>query len=235
MALIRDIRLFEADRPNESGNSLPEYMGRIYDYDSMDAQDAIDRLLFALRHRGFELKGFDHLYLNFSTVLPHGSMQMANRAVFREDNWLRWVDVGCDLLAFNSWEFPEKRAFVLSKIADALMFTAKEDQCAMASECIREVLTLGDQLWIPYKHKENEKYCVDVLVRITDDLDFIPLVRISTKEGREVHSQELPPYVRDALICQFSSFSIGKFSLRISPRKNYISEFHDLEPIKINW
>lgn len=235
MGKIRDIRLFEADWPNEDHRSLPSHIGRIFDYDPMDALDVIDRLLFALRHRGVELDGFDHLYLNFTTLLPHGSMQMAKRTYCREDNWLRWVDVGCDLEAFNSWKFQEKRSFVLSKITEALLFTTKEEHRAPAGDCIREVLTLGDQMRIPYKHKENENYSVDVLVRITDDLDFIPTVRIYTKDGIEILSKELPPYVRDALICQFSSFSIGKSSLRITPRKNYESEYYKLKPVRITW
>ena len=235
MGKIRDIRLFEADWPNKDYQSIPQYIGKIFQYDSMDPLDVIDRLLFLLRSREFGFEGFDHLYLNYTPLLPHGQMQRAERTSCREDAWLRWVDIGCESEAFNSWEEDGKRAFILSTIKDAVLFMAESENRELADNSIREVLEQGAQLRIPYKRKQREEYTVDVLVKITDDLDFIPVVVITSQNGAVVHEQELSPYVRDAFICQFSSFSLGKRSVRITPRKNYESEFYELEPIKITW
>lgn len=235
MGKIRDIRLFESDRPNEDYFSIPGYIGKLIQYDSMDPLDVIDRMLFLLRSRDFGFANFDHLYLNYTSVLPHGKMQRAKRTSCREDRWLRWVDIGCDPEAFNSWDHNRKRDYILSTIKDAVLFMSEPETRELAENCIREVLEKGAQLRIPYKRKQREEYTVDVLVQITDDLDFIPFIVITSEDGSVLCEQELKPYVRDAFICQFSSFSLGKRSLRISPRKNFESEFYELEPLKLTW
>lgn len=235
MGKIRDIRLFEADWPNEDYQSIPQYIGKIFQYDSMDALDVIDRLLFLLRSREFGFEGFDHLYLNYTPLLPHGQIQRAERTTCREDAWLRWVDVGCNAEMFNSWEFARKREYILSTIKEAVLFLSGQESRELAENSIREVLEQGAQLRIPYKRKQREEYTLNVLVKITDDLDFIPVVVITAQNGTVLYEQEWKPYVRDAFICQFSSFSLGKRSLRITPRKNFESEFYELEPIKITW
>jgi len=235
MGKIRDIRLFESDWLNEDHQSIPDYIGKLFQYDSMDPLDVIDRLLFLLRSRDFGFADFDHLYLNYTTVLPHGAMQRGKRTSCREDRWLRWVDIGCDPEVFNSWEHSRKRDYILSTIKDAVLFMAEEENRELADTSIREVLEQGAQLRIPYKRKQRAEYRLDVLVRITDDLDFIPTMVITGEDGAVLYEQELKAYVRDAFICQFSSFSLGRRSVRIMPRKNYESEFYELKPLKISW
>jgi hypothetical protein len=83
MSLIRDIRLFESNIPNVDGNSIPSYIGKLYSYDDIDALDVIQRLLFLLRSRGFEFPEFHHLYVNFTSCLPHGELQTVNRYTIR--------------------------------------------------------------------------------------------------------------------------------------------------------
>ena len=235
MGLIKDIRLFEADWPNEDYFSIPHYIGRIFRFDGLGVLDMTERLVFLLRSRGFCLDGFDHLYLNYTTMLPDGELRRAKRTSCREDSWLRWVDIGCDAEAFNSWEPEKKTAFVLSTLTEAVVLMSPPEQREMAKECVRLVLEEKERLVIPYKRKENQEYMVDVLVRITDEPDYIPVLRVTQKGGAIVYETELRPYDRNAFICQFSSFSIGKRSLRISPRKNFESEFYELEPIKVSW
>lgn len=235
MGLIKDIRLFEADWPNEDYFSTPHYIGKIFRYDFMDALDVVERLVFLLRSRGFGFDGFDHLYLNYTTMLPRGKIQLSKRSVCREDAWLRWIDIGCDAEAFNSMDVPQKTEFIVSSIKSTVILMAPEQDKKLAEGCIREVMEKGERLTIPYKQKRNGEYTVYILVRITDELDYVPVIRISTKDGNAVFEKELKAYGRDAFICQFSSISIGKHSLRISPRKNYESEYYELKPVKLTW
>lgn len=235
MGRIRDIRLFESDWPNEDYFSIPQYIGKLFQYDSMDALDVIDRMLFLLRSRDFGFANFDHLYLNYTSVLPHGQIRRSRRTACREDAWLRWVDIGCDPEVFNDWENDGKRDFILTTMKEAVLLMAEKESRELAADSIREVLEQGATLRIPFKRKQRAEYTVDILVQITDDLDFIPVIVITAEDGSVLCEQELKPYVRDAFICQFSSFSLGKRSLRISPRKNFESEFYELEPVKLIW
>ena len=231
MNLIKDIRLFESNEPNESGFSLPSYMGKLYAFDSTDCLEVIHRLMFLLRHKGFSLGEFDHLYLNFTTQLPHGEIIASNR-IDRYHPWYRFADMGCDVQQFNGWESSQKCDFVIAAIRRAIGLFVVGESAQMADDCFDLVLRYGAELAIPYKEKKGDPYTVRILVKITDDLDFIPIVRVLDGETliREV---VLPPYSRNPFILQFGTISVGKKSVRITPRKSYDAEYYELKPIKI--
>jgi len=235
MKYIKDIRLFESAVPNVDGNALPDHLGTLYAYDAMACLDVIQRLLFLLRHRGFGFEGFDHLYLNFTPCIAHGELREANRYTPREFAWYRYVDAGCAPAQFNRWTIKEKSAFVLNMVRKALYLKAPDDQKQLVSQAFDDVLQGGAQLLVPYKRKETANGTAEILVRITDDLDFISVVRVIETDGRVRMEQELPPCGRDAFISQIGTITLGKSFLRIVPRKNWHAEYYDLKPLRIEW
>lgn len=235
MRLIKDIRLFESAVPNIDGNSMPSSIGKLYQYDDMAPLDVIQRLLFLLRHREFGFDGFDHLYINFTPCIPHGEVRDVNRYTIREFSWYHYVDAGCDTELFNSLGDSEKTSFILESIRKAGVLKSPEDQRRLLEETFDLVLAQGEDLLIPYKQKENNDYLVEILVRINEEPDFIPLIRASTKDGTVKAEQELRGYGRDEFISQIGTITIGKHSVRISPRKNWYADFYDLKPVKLVW
>lgn len=235
MKLIKDIRLFELDVPNIDGNDTPYYIGKIYEYDSMDCLDVIQRLLFLLRHRTFGFDIFDHLYVNFTRCVPHGEVRDVNRYNIREFSWYHYVDAGCDPELFNAWDMAAKTAFVLEAVRKAVLLMAPEDQRTLFTDSFDEVLQKGECLLLPHKRKENADHIVEVFVRINDELDFIPMIRVTDRNNAVVAEQTLRSYGRDEFISQIGTISIGKRSARITPRKNWDTEYYDLAPIKITW
>ena len=231
MNLVKDIRFFESNEPNESGFSFPSDIGKLYAFDSTECQEVIHRLLLLLRHKGFSLGEFDHLYLNLTTQLPHGEIVISNR-IDRYHKWYRFVDAGCDVQRFNGWETWKKCEFVLASIHRAIGLFTEAESARVVDECFEEVLRRGSELAIPYKEKQHDRYTVRVLVKITDDLDFIPVIRIINGDS-PVREMILPPYSRDPFILQFGSISIGKKSVRFVPRKCYEAEYYELKPLTI--
>lgn len=235
MKLIRDIRLFELDVPNIDGNSTPYYIGKIYHYDHMECLDVIQRLLFLLRHRGFGYDGFDHLYLNFTPCIPHGQIQDVNRYNIREFSWYHYVDVGCNAEQFNSWTLAEQTAFILEAAKSASIMKSSEEMRQVFVDAFDEVMEKGASLLLPYKRKENENYIVEILLRINNELDFLPFIRVTGKDGTVKAEQALRSYGREEFITQISTITIGKSYVKIAPRKNYDTEYYGLKPIKIEW
>lgn len=221
MNLIKDIRLCEKDA--------------IYRYQHKDFSGLIQRLLFLLRHRGFGFVDFDHLYINFTPCLSHGEVQDVNRYNIREFAWLHYVDVGCNVELFNSWDLREKTAFVLEGIKKAALLKAPEESRQLFADTFEEVLEQGEYLLLPYKQKENENFLVEVLTYINDELDFLPLIRVTDMEGNVMAEQRLRAYGRDEFINQIGTITIGKHSARIANRKNCYADFYSLKPIKIEW
>lgn len=235
MKLIKDIRLFESYVPNIDGNATPYYMGKLYQYDHMACLEVIQRLLFLLRHRGFGFASFDHLYVNFTPCVPHGEAQHVNRYNIREFSWYEYVDVGCDVRLFNGWTKEEQNAFVLGGIKNAALLKAPQEQMQLFADTFDEVLREGAHLLLPYKKKENEKYTVEIFIRINDEVDFLPLIRVTDNEGTIKAEQALRSYGRDEFLSQIGTITMGKSSVRIQPRKNWYADFYDLTPIKLTW
>ena len=233
--LISDIRLFETDVPNTDGNPEPHYIGRIYEYDDMSCLDVIQRLLFLLRHRGFGFDGFDHLYLSVTPCIPHGEVRDVNRYNIREFSWYHYVDVGCDTELFCRMTLEEKNGFILDAIKKAAMLKASVEKQPLFSNTFDEVISMGEALLIPYKRKENQNYTVEIFTRIDDEVSFIPLVRVTDAEGIIKAERELAACGRDEFISMFGTVTIGRASVRITPRKNQTAKFYDLNPIKIEW
>lgn len=235
MKLIKDIRFLELDVPNIDYNPTPYYIGKIYHYDHMDCLDVIQRLLFLLRHRGFGYESFDHLYLNFTPCVPHGEIRDVDRHNIREFSWFQYVDVGCDVDLFNSWTLNEQTAFVLEAAKNASIMKAPEEMRQIFADTFDEVIEKGATLLLPYKQKKNENYLVEIMVRINDELDFLPLLRVTDKTGAVKAERELRSYGRDEFITQISTITIGKSYIKIAPRKNDDTEYYGLKPIWIEW
>lgn len=233
--LIKDIRLFELDVPNIDGNPTPDYIGKIYFYDHIECLDIIQRLLFLLRYRGFGFNSFDHLYLNFTPCVPHGEVRDVNRYNVKDFSWYQYVDAGCDITLFNTWSIKEKTDFIIESIKKAVLIKPSSNQRQIFINTFDEVIQLGDSLLIPYKRKENENFIAEIFTRIDNNLNFIPLIRISDKYGVLKTEQELLNYGRDEFIAQMGNITIGKSSVRITPRKNQHTDFYDLTPIKLEW
>ncbi len=227
MKLIQDIRLFESALPNIDGQSLPGYAGTLYPFDDGDCRPMIDRLLILLRRGGFSLGGFHHLYLNFTPCLPHGEIAIAKRSVFREMNWLRYADVGCAPHIARSMDEGCRVVFVQDAIRRALLLFATPADVPLVEDCYAKVITHGADLLIPYKEKTVGQSALHILVRITDDARWIPVIRLYEADQR-IGEVELPPYERSEFVLQMGAVSLAKRTVKIAPRRSIQASYCDL-------
>ena len=116
-----------------------------------------------------------------------------------------------------------------------MLLKAPTEQQELFESTFEEVIQNGERLLLPYKQKANQNYIVEIFTRITNEVSFIPLIRVTDKNGALRAEQELRSYGRDEFICQIGTITIGKSSVRIIPRKNSYADYFDLEPIKIEW
>lgn len=225
MSALQQIRLFESE---DHPRLFPQDMGKLYAFDSMNCLEVIDRLLYLLRHKGFSLGAITYLHLVYCPRFPHGEVTVA----YRFETNTCFLNVGCDVQTFNSWTLSQKNDFVITTIRRAIGLFTDAEGAKVVDDSFDAVLRYGAELAIPYKEKQGDPYTVRVLVKITDDLDFIPVVRIY--DGDTLVCEEiLPPYSRDPFILQFGTITVGKKAVRITPRKSYEAEYYELKPIKI--
>ena len=232
MDLIRDIRLFEKEGPNVNYTSLPGDMRGLYGFDGMDMQDIIQRLLFLLRHEGFTFGNFDHLYMNYTPSLPHGEVRLSQRSRDPYYPWYRFTDAGCNIGLFQAMTMDEQRRFLSEAIRKAVHLHADEYNCAIFDRCYDRVMELGPDLEIPYREKSGERLRLTVSTTISDEVDFLPIVRIFDPDGQLLQEHHLRSYGRDEFIMQFRTITVGKKSIRINPSKRYEAQFYSIGPLK---
>ena len=85
--ILKDIRYFESNEDNISGNWLPHYTGNIYEF-SKEIHAIGERISRKLNECGFVSGEFDHIYINFSTVLEDSELIISQR---KPENWLIYV------------------------------------------------------------------------------------------------------------------------------------------------
>ena len=232
MNLIKDIRLFEKREPDVDYSSTPYYMRGLYAFDDMDMQDIIQRLLFLLRHEGFTFGSFDHLYMNYTPSLPHGEVRHNQRSRDYYHPWYRYTDAGCDIELFKAMPLEEQRHFLSEAIRKAVHLHADEENDAIFERCYEVVMERGADLEIPYREKTGEHLRIIISTTISDDVDFLPIVRIFDRDGSLLHEAHLRSYGRDEFILQFRSITIGKKTVRIQPSKRTESRYYDIHSLK---
>jgi len=78
--LLLDIRYYESAVDNVAGTSLPSELGQIFHL-PLSIHPMGARIARKLREFGFTASKFDHLHLNFTTVLPAGQCRYSPREI----------------------------------------------------------------------------------------------------------------------------------------------------------
>ncbi len=232
MNLIKDIRLYEKREPDVDGTCHATAMGSLYGFDGMDLQDIIQRLIFLLRHEGFTFGTFDHLYMNYPPTLPHGAVRHNQRSRDYYHPWYRYTDAGCDIDTFQAMSMEEQRRFLADAIGKAVHLHADEANCVIFDRCYERVMALGPELEIPYKEKTGEHLRLTISTTISDEVDFLPIVRIFDLEGNLLREEHLRSYGRDEFICQFRTITLGKRTAGIEISKSLEARYYNIKKLK---
>lgn len=232
MNLIKDIRLFEKREPDVDCTGHPTHMRVLYGFDGLDMEDILQRLLFLLRHEGFSFGSFDHLYMNYTPSLPHGEVRHSQRSRDSYHPWYRYTDAGCDIDLFRAMPIVEQRRFLADAIRKAVHLHSDEENCAIFDRCYRKVMELGPALEIPYKEKTGEHLRLTISVIISDEVDFLPIVRIFDLAGELLLQERLRSYGREEFLYQFRTITLGKKTAKIGISKSYGAGHYSIAPLK---
>lgn len=162
--LFLDIRYYESAVENVVGASLPSGPGRVFDFPkSIHALGA--RIARKLREYGFVAGVFDHLYVNFTTVLPEGHRRYSPREV---EERIKYLDFGLVPEQTNHLSDMDKESLVCRATFDVLRFVASErlDQLALVERVAAEIEEKRSELEIVHKTKDTATFGVTVTYQI---------------------------------------------------------------------
>lgn len=223
MNLIKDIR-FSSKQPDP-------ILDQFYIH---GMKDIIQRLLFLLRHEGFSFGSFDHLYMNYTSSLPHGQVQRSGDPVSGEFSWLQYADAGCDLALFHAMAKAEQRQFLAQSIRQAVWAYADQENRTIFDRCYARVMKLGPDLEIPYKEKAGAHLRIAISTTIGDDVQFQPIIRIYDVEDTLLLEERLKRCSKEAFLAQFGTISLGKRTVRIEPRKSWHLQGQKVSQLKFS-
>ncbi|MCA8959632.1 MAG: hypothetical protein KDC38_03930 [Planctomycetes bacterium] len=176
--LILDIRYYESEVENVSGESTPDDLGKVYSFPHSTGPIGA-RIARKLRELGFSVGDFDHLYFNFTPLLPHGQCRLSSRIV---DRRVRYIDFGADPRRINRLGAVKKEAFVIASTFAALrsIVAKKKRQLTRIDEVERLIHEHGSETEIMHKVKETKRYSVITSYQICpkgrQSIGFVTLV-----------------------------------------------------------
>lgn len=221
---IKDIRLYESDEPNETGYALPRQLGRLLPASPSFSYSA-QRIARKLHELQFSIGEADHLYLNFTSCLDAGLIQVSGR---HPEKWLLYMDVGIDEVVFKQQSVEAQELWIIDTI-----FSVLESLCD--NNIQQEALLLGKEAWktfgremkIHFKTKETLGYEVRVFYQIAPYEETAVLcIDYRNKKTGETRSFNCPLRFYEDAYALVDKIHVGKEHITISPKKSFRGELY---------
>lgn len=219
--LLLDIRYYESAHENVDFTSLPSEPGQIFLLPlSIHAMGA--RIARKLREFGFIAGGFDHLYVNFTTVLSVGQCRYSPR---QSEEWMKYVDFGLSADSTNVLSDTEKESLVLDATVKVLRFVSanRSSQLGLVDRVLAEIEEKGSELEILHKAKETVNYSVTVSYKIRPrGKESIGLIEYHDKlSGSGFKSEFIKLEDYEDIFALVDSISISKGFIHLRPRRSF--------------
>jgi hypothetical protein len=219
--LILDIRYCESDHDNVIGKSLPVYVGQLYAFPkSVHACGA--RIARKLRQYGYTTGTFDHLYVNFTTVLKEHELQLSSRTV---EPRIRYVDYGLRPGTIRRMKEKKREQFIADCTFRILTLLSGRDtaQKQLLEKVRAELDAAGSELEILYKVKETATYRVTITYQIrpqgTDSVAWIEYRDKHKDVGGKKRLTALQFY--EDIFPLVGSIAVSGGAIRVKPRDSF--------------
>lgn len=222
--VIKDIRLFESDQPNELGCPLPRNLGTLMNSSPLFLNVAL-RIARKLNELQFCMGEADHLYLNFSSCLEPNVIRASTR---RSEKWLQYVDIGMDFVDFNKKTVEVQELFIVDVIFNVLeLFADSTSQREVLVACRAALEVYGKEMKISLKSKETTAYIVWISYQIApDDVKSVLSIDYLNKKSGDVQSFSSPlRFYEDAYVL-VDKVHISNGTLSISPKKSFRADLY---------
>ncbi len=234
--LFLDIRYYESDGENVVGTSLPGGPGCIFSFPT-SIHPLGARIARKLREYGFVAGVFDHLYVNFTTVLPEGRCRYSPRQL---EGRIKYIDFGLLLEKTNRLSEAEKVSLVCRSTFAMLKCVAGERpmQLALVDRVTADIEEKGSELEIVHKIKETAAYAVTVTYQIRPNgRQSVGLIDYHDKvSGQRLKSEFIKLNHYQDVFALVGSVSVSRGVITLKPRASFRASLYTQAyqvPIKI--
>ena len=219
MKTISDIRLYKSSKSEKHAS----FAGKALNL-------SVRRIAMKLREQGFSLGGFDHLYLNFTTDRPEGTIELIDVAD-RYHPWYRYCDIGISQDDYGCLENDDYICRVHTKLTSALLSLSigQEGASDIILTAVSEAQK-GSQMLMRFKEKKTATGIATVYLRLSDNGEYRPLLCVTDANGSEKLRADLPPTVD---LNTVGEIQLSNKKVTVKPRKNALAK--PLEPISFEF
>ncbi len=219
--ILKDIRIYESNVNNVTGNSHPSDLGNIFK-STENTNFIAKRIARKLNELKYSLGEPDHIYINLSTFLNENTIEVSNRET---EKWMKYIDFGVSPEYFNSLKNEEKDDFIEKTILKIFQFISNEQNLKLVTQTATELSKFGRKIKIHYKTKETKSYRIDIYYQIA------PLNKISNaiieyhnkkNNTSKIKTFELRLY--DDIYSLIGNVVVKGNKITLKPKKSYSAE-----------
>lgn len=217
MNLISDIRLYKSLEVN-----------KYIEFASKSLNIKLHRIVMKLREQEISLGDFDHLYLNFTTTIPDGIVELSDK-IDCYHPWFRYCNVGISQNDYNKLENDEYVDSVCEKVKYALMKLLNSQKNIDIIENSFLEAQKGAEMLMLFKEKKSAKGIAKIYLRLLDNGNYLPLLSVMDIAGKEIFRTDLPETIDLNII---GELQLNSKKITVKPRKNSLSK--ELQPISFD-
>lgn len=223
---LRDIRYFASNEPNETGGRHPGDCSDFFNFPKKLNYWG-RRISQKIGADSLSLGSFDHLYINFTSVLSVDEICLSDRV---SEDWFRYVDFGVNFESLNKLNEQEMEAFLIESTFRSLLHlcggvSAKQ---AIIEAVKTEVSRLGSEVELPVKMKETKSYSVIITYKLhPNDQPSYGLVKYTNlKSGQSFQQKFVELKYADDVFSLVGSIAVKSGKIIIKPRSSFNANLH---------
>lgn len=214
MKVISDIRLYKSAE-----------VDKYSEFENKSLNVKLHRVVMKLREQGFSLGEFDHLYLNFTTTIPDGKVELSDK-IDCYHPWFRYCNVG---VSQNDYNKLENNDYIYEKIKYTLLKLYESQKNIEIIENSFLEAQKGAEMLMLFKEKKSAKGIAKIYLRLLDNGNYLPLLSIIDIDGKEIFKADLPETIDLNII---GELNLSSKNVTVKPRKNAFSKH--LQPISFD-
>ncbi|WP_062054556.1 hypothetical protein [Aquimarina longa] len=159
---LKDIRLYESETENISGQNLPSELGSILN-PTENTNFIAQRIARKLNELKYSYGEVDHIYINLTTFLRENEIKISSRNI---DKRIKYIDYGISTSHFNSLKIEDKDKFIENKILKILKFISNRNNEDLVNQVALALSKYGREIKIYFKTKETKSYRIVIYYQI---------------------------------------------------------------------
>lgn len=232
--IIKDIRIYESDKPNIAGNSLPGELGQLV-IPTKDTTFIAQRIARKLNELKAGFGEFDHIYINLTSVLNENELVISDRDVMKA---IKYVDVGIKTENLKKLSNSEMDHFIKTTIFKVLKTLGNGENLELINQTEKLIDEFGTELKIHYKTKETTSYKIDIFYEIQSAKGGTnAIVEFTDKKNNKSSSIKYPLHFYSDIYPLIDTATLKGGAIIFKPKKSFTASLYNSRyktPIKLN-